>query len=90
MIQCQSISRWVAPVTNRSTQTANCKHKWSLENFIKPKSYIVKERKHHSMHSKKWGIFKTLHPMQEFKTVYNLFAITTGMECALWKKPSET
>ena len=67
MIQCQSISRWVAPVTNRSTQTANCKHKWSLENFIKPKSYIVKERKHHSMHSKKWGIFKTLHSMQGFE-----------------------
>ena len=24
------------------------------------------------------------------KTVYNLFAITTGMERALWKEPSET
>ena len=65
MIQCQSISRWVAPVTNRSTQTANCKHKWSLENFIKPKSYIVKERQHHSIHSKKRSICKTLHQMKE-------------------------
>ena len=24
------------------------------------------------------------------KTVYNLFTITTGMERAVWKKPSET
>ena len=44
---------------------ASFKHKWSLENFIKPKSYIVKERQHHSIHSKKRSICKTLHQMKE-------------------------